>query len=175
GHEENDMMRPLVFNVGRALPLAPALSLTGFGPVNLSWTDGTPAASPATLGNPANEIGFRIERGAGTAGAFAAVGQALANATAYTDPVSGGVYRYRVVAFNAAGEVASNIVVVLPPPIATVSPASLAFASQVVNTASAARTVTLSNTGGQPLTVSGMALTGTNFGDFVQTANSCNP
>ena len=176
GHEENDMMRPMVFNVRRALPAAPVLSATGVGPVNLAWTDGTPVAAPTTLGNPANEIGFRIERAPGTAGgAFAAVAQALANSTAYTDPVPGGVYRYRVFAFNAAGEAVSNIVTILPPPIATVSPTSLAFASQVVNTTSAVRTVTLSNTGGQPLTVSGIGLTGANAGDFVQTASTCNP
>ena len=69
-HEEMDMMRPMQFNVARALPTAPVLSATGTSgsPVNLTWTDGTPAADPATLGNPANEIGFRIERATGATG-----------------------------------------------------------------------------------------------------------
>ena len=43
-----------------------------------------PASDPATLGNPANEIGFRIER-AVNGGAFAVLGTALANATSFTD------------------------------------------------------------------------------------------
>jgi FtsP/CotA-like multicopper oxidase with cupredoxin domain len=39
GHEENDMMRPIVFNV--PVPPPPAgLTATGSGPVNLSWTGG---------------------------------------------------------------------------------------------------------------------------------------
>lgn len=113
GHEENDMMRPLLFNFVNQLPVAPVLSSTGLGPVNLAWTDGTPGASPATLGDPRNEIGFRIERSNGT-GAFvvASTAFALANATTYTDPVPNGQYQYRVVAYNAFGEAVSNTIVV---------------------------------------------------------------
>jgi FtsP/CotA-like multicopper oxidase with cupredoxin domain len=61
GHEEMDMMRPIVFNVARTLPTAPVLSgvLAG-AQVNLTWTDATPANAPTTLGNPANEIGFAL-------------------------------------------------------------------------------------------------------------------
>jgi FtsP/CotA-like multicopper oxidase with cupredoxin domain len=115
GHEENDMMRPLVMQVPVGVPAAPVLSAAAAGTpvvplVNLSWTDGTPANAPSTPGNPQNEIGFRIERALGN-GAFAFLANALANATAYTDaavlPVT--QYRYRVTAFNAAGNSVSNI------------------------------------------------------------------
>ncbi len=61
--------------------IAPVLSGTGTGPVNLSWTDGTPVnyANPATwptaLGTA--EIGYRIERAdvtGGVIGAYAQIG-----------------------------------------------------------------------------------------------------
>lgn len=114
GHEEMDMMRPVVFNVNRALAAAPVLSLTMAGAVaNLTWTDGTPVSytNLATWGKPANEIGFRIERASGGTGAFAPIAIALANSTSYSDTtaVLGAGYRYRVVAFNAAGDSTSNI------------------------------------------------------------------
>jgi len=117
-HEEMDMMRPIVFEVETALPTAPVLSATGNpgGNVNLAWTDATPANDPATPGNPANEIGFRIERttvaGDGTPGAYVKIGSALANSTGYVDSTTTAdvVYSYRVVAYNAAGDSTSNVV-----------------------------------------------------------------
>ena len=111
-HEEMDMMRPVVFNVARTLPTAPVLSVAVgvSGAVNLTWTDSTPASDPATWGNPANEIGFRIER-ATNGGAFVTLAMALANATSYVDTAidPAAWYMYRVVAYNAAGESVSNI------------------------------------------------------------------
>jgi len=53
-------------------------------------------------------------------------------------------------------------------PQAALSPASLTFSGQPVGTTSSSQTVTLSNTGGAPLAISGMATSG----DFSQ-ANSC--
>ncbi len=111
GHEENDMMRPLVLTMTSLAPAPPVLSIAPGGPpYNLSWTDATPAGGP--LGNPANEIGFRVERATGN-GAFAQIGTTVpANATTYADTtaVTGVTYRYRVVAFNAAGSGTSNII-----------------------------------------------------------------
>jgi FtsP/CotA-like multicopper oxidase with cupredoxin domain len=117
-HEEMDMMRPLSVNVARNLPAAPVLSLTGSpgNPVALSWTDGTPVTTNlATWGDPAAEVGYRIERATGT-GAFASIGSALANKTAFTDDstASNTSYKYRVVAFNAAGDSVSNVVTIGP-------------------------------------------------------------
>ena len=53
-------------------------------------------------------------------------------------------------------------------PAVSLSPAALTFGSQVLNTASAAQTVTLTNTGNAALTISGITVTG----DFAQT-NTC--
>jgi YVTN family beta-propeller protein len=50
---------------------------------------------------------------------------------------------------------------------------SLAFGDQRVGTTSAAQTITLSNTGDEPVTVSGLPITGTNAGDFAISAETC--
>jgi hypothetical protein len=52
------------------------------------------------------------------------------------------------------------------------SATSLSFGSQNVGTTSAAQTITLSNTGTVAITMTSIAITGTNSGDFVQT-NTC--
>jgi hypothetical protein len=57
-------------------------------------------------------------------------------------------------------------------PAVTPSPTSLTYAGQTVNTTSAAQTVTLTNSGTAPLTISSIGVTGTNAGDFAQT-NTC--
>jgi hypothetical protein len=109
-HEEMDMMRPIKFNVARSLPAAPVLTVLGPSVAILTWTDGTPAGVAGTMGNPANEIGFRIER-AENGGAFAPLATALANATSYSDATINPLnwYSYRVIAFNAAGQSMSNV------------------------------------------------------------------
>ena len=114
-HEEQDMMRPMQFNVARSLPPMPLLSAVANGVANLTWVDGTPPANPATLGNPANEIGFTIKRAPvvnGAPGAYVEIGKALANATTFTDTsyTPGQQAYYVVEAFNAAGITASNAV-----------------------------------------------------------------
>jgi FtsP/CotA-like multicopper oxidase with cupredoxin domain len=72
GHEENDMMRPLVLDVAVTTPAAPTSLTSTLAPsaVNLAWGDPTPVTSvtnPATIGNVTNEIGFIIERQIGRA------------------------------------------------------------------------------------------------------------
>jgi FtsP/CotA-like multicopper oxidase with cupredoxin domain len=123
GHEENDMMRPVVYDVPKTLADAPVLSVaSSSGALNLSWTDGTPP-SPAyglpgtTWGDPKGEEGYRIQRAddgglGGALGAYGQIGTALANQTAFIDQtvVPLYVYSYRVVAFNAAGDSTSNAV-----------------------------------------------------------------
>ncbi len=115
GHEENDMMRPVQFNVPRAPAQVPLLSVTSSpGALNLTWTDGTPPNIPygqigTSWGDKQGEIGYRIERapvtGSGpfTVGTYAQIGTLQqANATSYRDAPAAGRYSYRVVAFNAA-------------------------------------------------------------------------
>lgn len=120
-HEEMEMMRPVKMDVATTKPQSPYLQTTGSvgSNINLSWTDGTPVNNPGTLGNPANEIGYRIERATvvtGTPGPYAVIGTALANKTSYVDSTSTSntIYNYRVVAYNAAGESISNVVMLTP-------------------------------------------------------------
>src|SRR5437762_2681490 len=54
-------------------------------------------------------------------------------------------------------------------PNATLSSTSLTFSTQAIGTTSAAKTVTLKNTGTAILTISSIAITGTNAGNFAQT------
>lgn len=72
------------------------------------------------------------------------------------------------------GVLASNVTTVsisISGPIASLSTTSLSFGNQTLGTTSGNRTVTLTNTGTEPLTLS-IAVTGTNAGDFAQ-SNSC--
>ena len=55
------------------------------------------------------------------------------------------------------------------PAKAALSPATEAFGSQTVNTASSPKVLTLSNTGGLPFSISSYAISGTNAADFTQT------
>jgi invasion protein IalB len=131
-HEEMDMMRPIIFNVDRQIPDPPSsLSANAVGgQINLTWTDPTPPL-PVNLGNPKNEIGFRVERATitgGSPGPFAAIGASLANATAFVDSsVSAGVlYAYQVVAYNAAGDsVPSNMIITSTTVSAPTAPTSV--------------------------------------------------
>jgi len=114
GHEEMDMMRPIKFNVARTLPAVPTLIASSTSnQIKLSWTDGTPVSNPTTLGNPANEVGYRIERAvvaSGTPLVYKEIALPLANATSYLDTAltSGTNYSYQVAAYNAAGAVTST-------------------------------------------------------------------
>ncbi len=135
GHEENDLMRPMVFHPAPpTLPTAPTVTVTAAtGKATLKWTDPTPVLASTTKANTANEIGFRVERAAiinkvtptgytpvTTAGSFViAQVNTLANATTMDDTPSPFTdYAYRVVAVNAAGEVPSAAVTLTQPPAA---------------------------------------------------------
>ncbi len=127
GHEENDMMRPVKFDVTTVLPAAfstfsaVTTGSTATAPVVVvSWNDTTrpPVVDPTTLGNPANEIGFLIQRCRGTnCTNFVTIGKALANATpsSYTDTTVGSNqnYVYRTVSYNASGSRISSTKAVL--------------------------------------------------------------
>ena len=133
-HEENDMMRPIVLNVMSSIPPAPAAPVvtpigTG-GAYNLTWVDPTPVDYVAQTGfsgiqndgsNVNNlEIGFRIDRETSVPGNITTM-FARANQTTFDDTTTaslGTYYRYRVVAFNEAGEAASPWTVVGTAPAA---------------------------------------------------------
>jgi len=148
GHEENDLMRPLIFKPTVAAPAAPTqVAANGAGLV--TWTDPTPAGAFATKGNASNEIGFRVERALAGTGSFAPLPAAqpmvvsyvntLANATSYQDNLAPATeYDYRVVAVNAAGETSSAVVSGAP-----AAPTGLSVQAQTVASTNAL-TVTLS-------------------------------
>ena len=58
-----------------------------------------------------------------------------------------------------------------PAPAVTLSPTSLTFASQGLGTTSAAQTITLTNSGNAALSITSIAVTLTNSGDFAETNN----
>ena len=114
GHEENDMMRPLVMSGTSTLPLAPmslAATVDSATQVTLSWT-------PASALNSAPETGFRIERVNGAAVVTTNFQDPLtsvsflvaAGSTGYVDAtaVAGQTYTYRVIATNAIGDSAPS-------------------------------------------------------------------
>jgi hypothetical protein len=74
-----------------------------------------------------------------------------------TDNASGSPQSAKLTGTGAAGSA----------PVVSLSPSSLAFASQTVGSSSAAQTVTLSNTGNASLTITGV----TASGDFTETNN----
>jgi FtsP/CotA-like multicopper oxidase with cupredoxin domain len=99
GHEENDMMRPLIMTniTNYVTPVAAPYDLNavaGAQQIALAWTD-----------NSSNETGFRIERAIG-AGAFASVGTVSPTVSIYIDttvqPTT--TYTYRVFAFDGTGD-----------------------------------------------------------------------
>jgi hypothetical protein len=58
-------------------------------------------------------------------------------------------------------------------PLVSFSPTSLGFGIQLVNTTSAAQTLTVTNTGTAPLTISTVTLVGTNASNFAKSADTC--
>ncbi|MEQ1685134.1 MAG: fibronectin type III domain-containing protein [Burkholderiaceae bacterium] len=100
GHEENDFMRPVVFNARETTALASTgvtTTLTG-NTVAINWVDATPAAAGASA---SSEVGFRVQRGPSGKGVFEDLAtdlrtvpglpgaiNTLANAQTYSDDVT---------------------------------------------------------------------------------------
>ncbi len=195
GHEENDMMRPIIFQVPPAAPLNLAAANDPLIPtqVNLSWMD-----------KSASETGFLLQRDTSPAftnptnvktvpatGTLNAAGEGTSwgGVVTTSDTPGLGNFFYRVQAvdngwtgplsqsWNAAilGNLVSawsNPASVGTVPSITLAPTSLSFANQPVNTTSVAQSVTLSSAaGGGVLALTGITFTGLNAGDFVQTSN----
>jgi FtsP/CotA-like multicopper oxidase with cupredoxin domain len=193
GHEENDMMRPIIFQVPPAAPgnLVAANDQNIAGQVNLSFND-----------NSASETGFVIERsldpsfGTGVTTINAGPSSKLNAAsegidwggviTAKDNPPANGTYFYRTQAvddgwagtmsqpWNASilGSLSSgwsNTAQVGTSPNASVAPISLAFGNVLVNTPSAQQSVTVTNAAGfGTLAITGISFTGANPADFSQ-------
>jgi len=184
-HEENDMMRPMVFQVPPEVPANLVAAVGGSG-VDLTWVD-----------KSASETGFTLQRADDSAFALNLVSftvpgtvpnTAFNGTIAYTDTTATGPqYYYRVQAYSndvynqylsSGVQTAllaspwSNIATLAPAPIASVGPASLAMGNQLVNTTSASKGVVLTNAGSLPLAINAVGFTGANAGDFAQ-SNAC--
>lgn len=106
---------------------------------------------------------------------LAAAGTCTVNVT-FTPAVAGARSAQLEITDNAAGSpqgvALSGTGTANATPIATLSPASLAFPSQTVGTTSTAVPVTLSNTGGALLALTSIGISGVNAAEFAQT-NTC--
>jgi len=136
GHEDNDMMRPIVMNVVDTVPNTPTvltatLQTTPTLLVNLAWID-----------NSVNEVGFQIWRKTDTA-AFVQIGAVGANSRAFSDPniATGHTYVYYVVAYNSAGISASSNQATISTVVGQPIPTGLTATPSVLSTATP--TVTL--------------------------------
>ena len=108
GHEENDMMRPIIFQVPTAVPPAPALLVptTAVQNVTLTWTE--PATTPDT-----GLVGFLIRRNGTT---IATINSTSRRTYTDTTVASNTQYSYQVIAFNGIGNsIASNVQAVTTP------------------------------------------------------------
>ncbi len=129
GHEDNDMMRPVVMNVQESLPAAPTnltatLQTTPTLQVNLAWTD-----------NSINEVGFQIQRRMdGTT--WTTNGLAGANSRTFSDPtiVVGHLYEYQVCAYNSKGDSAFSNIASVSTVTGQPIPASLTATPSVLST-----------------------------------------
>jgi hypothetical protein len=83
------------------------------------------------------------------------------------DSVPGGSSPGRTINLSGTGVAAAA-------PQATLTPASLTFASQALGTTSTAQNINLTNSGESSMTITGITLAGADMGDYVQT-NNCPP
>lgn len=185
GHEENDMMRPIVFQVAPEMPSGLSATSTPSGVV-VSWIDRSASetafviqrdttagfAAPVTLPvvattNPNSAFGSTMSTidATPTAGInyyrIQAINDAAYNQQVYTSPQNPLATTTLASAFTAPVSVAVV-------PTVNASPTSLAFGSWQLNT-NTMQTVILSNVGVVPFTISGIAITGTNASEFSQT------
>jgi len=183
GHEENDMMRAIAFNVPPEAPSNLTATAAASG-LNLTWTD-----------NSASETGFTIERA--TTPDFLTKVTDISVPTVGTDANGQGItwggsityndtnattppYFYRVKAIKplasywSSGTVSSawSNTASSVGPFAGVSPLALAFGVVPLLTSSAAQTITLSNTGTLPFTYMTVSQ-GANSADFSVTTDLC--
>lgn len=193
GHEENDMMRPIMWQVPPNTPGPLVVAANTNGSVDISFTD-----------NSASETGFTVQRD--TDSLFPApvsipvaasstqnvIGEGIDYGSIITvnDPTpltSGTTYYYRAQAiddgFNLPHEQIynttsallsgwSNTATISPVPIIGVAPVSLAFGTVAVGSSSTSAPVVISNTGTATLTINGMT---SNLPDFVPTVCSSVP
>jgi hypothetical protein len=171
-------------------PPAPAVSLSptslSFGNQNVNTTSAAQSVTLINSGNAALTISS-ISLAGTNPGDFAqtntcpsgsstlAAGSSCTISVTFTPTASGSRSATVSISDNASDSpqsVALSGTGVTPAPAVTLTPSSLSFGNQNVSTTSSAQTVTLKNSGTADLSISSIALSGTNSGDFSQT-NTC--
>ena len=190
GHEENDMMRPIAFQVAPPAPTNLAATANSTGGINITWTD-----------NAASESGYNLQRSTDptfqtavtdllTNTGASAPNTAFGATLTYVDttaPPNTQLY-YRIQAeddFLPASPLQAPFrllpmysawvgpVPFVANPIAVISPTSLPFGNQMVGTTSNPLSLTLSNIGTATLAVNSITIVGANAADFAIATNTC--
>jgi FtsP/CotA-like multicopper oxidase with cupredoxin domain len=112
GHEENDMMRPMVLVVPSARPLAPVLATSGVvgstGKVTLAWTINATTTAATT------PTGFLVQRATGATSTTFTTIATITDKTVLTyvdsSVAPATTYRYRILAFNGTGNSPASII-----------------------------------------------------------------
>ena len=165
--------------VAPAITLSPTSLPLGSQPVGT--TSAAQTITVENVGNGVLDIANLMITGANagdfaqtnTCGSSVAAGGSCTISVTFTPTASGSRTASVSITDNASGSPqAVSLTGTGAAPSAGVSPASLTFASQSVGTSSTAQSVTLSNTGSAPLSITGLAIAGTNPGDFTQ-SNNC--
>ncbi len=156
--------------VGLAFGGEPVNSTTAAQTITVTNNDANYAI---TLGTPVMAGDFAVQASGTTCGTLLAKSTSCVIAVTFTPTATGSRTGTLTLSSNALTNAA-----VFPltgtgtTPVVSLSPTSLTFSSQADNTASAAQTITLTNTGNGALTLNSIAISGTNSGDFAQT-NTC--
>ena len=183
-----NVLNRMVTNGG--LPPAPAVTLAptslSFGNQNVGTTSAAKAVTLTNSGSAALTI-TSISLSGANAADFAqtntcplspntlAAGANCTLSVTFTPSANGGRSANVSISDDASGSpqsVALSGTGVTPAPGVTLNPTSLSFGNQDVGTTSAAKSVTLTNSGTAALTISSIGVSGANAGDFAQT-NTC--
>jgi len=172
-------------------PPAPVASLTPPAAFPNTYAGSTATALTATLSNTgnapltgiaitlagANPSDFALATGTNACATTLAAGSSCLIYVTFT-PASIATFTANIsVADNAAGSPQTAAItgagVAPPAPIASLSPATLAFPNTAAGSTAATLTTTLSNTGNATLTGIAISIGGANASDFSQTATTC--
>jgi hypothetical protein len=170
---------------GTGTPTAPVVSLSltslAFGNQSLGTTSTAQTVILSNTGNAPLSIGSLALAGTNasnfaqtnTCGKSLAAGAKCTISVRFKPSASGSRAASLRITDNASGSPQTvSLSGTGTAPVDGLSPTSLAFGNQSVGTTSTTQTVTLSNTGNAPLSITSLALAGTNASDFAQ-ANTC--